>query len=95
MSKFDFPPEIAPHENKNFRLTEICEKDRKDHIFISFCMLPFHGNIIFFFSDENVRKQHLSANVYSCISMKFLYAIAVRKNKIFYVVLLRKQAIFH
>ena len=35
------------HENKNFRLTKICEKDRKDHIFISFRMFPFHGNIIF------------------------------------------------
>ena len=35
------------HENKNFRLTKICEKDRKDHIFISFLMFPFQGNIIF------------------------------------------------
>ena len=35
------------HENKNFRLTKICEKDRKDHIFISFRVFPFHGNIIF------------------------------------------------
>ena len=35
------------HENKNFRLMKICEKDRKDHIFISFRMFPFHGNIIF------------------------------------------------
>ena len=35
------------HENKNFRLTKICEKDRKDHIFISFRMFSFHGNIIF------------------------------------------------
>ena len=38
---------ITLHENKNFCLTKICEKDRKDHIFISFCMFPFHGNIIF------------------------------------------------
>ena len=35
------------HENKNFRLPKIYEKDRKDHIFISFPMFPFHGNIIF------------------------------------------------
>ena len=27
--------------------------------------------------------------------MKFSYSIAVRKDEIFYVVLLRKQAIFH
>ena len=37
----------ALHENKNFRLMKICEKDRKDHIFISFRVFPFHGNIIF------------------------------------------------
>ena len=24
------------HEKKNFRLTKICEKGRKDHIFVSF-----------------------------------------------------------
>ena len=42
-----FKAPLALHENKNFRLTKICEKDRKDHIFISFRMFPFHGNIIF------------------------------------------------
>ena len=31
-------------------------------------------------SNENVRKQHLSANVYSCVNMKLLYAIAVHKK---------------
>ena len=35
------------HENKNFRLTKICEKDRKDHIFTSFRIFSFHENIIF------------------------------------------------
>ena len=35
------------HENKNFRLTKICEKDRKDNIFIRFRMFPSYGNIIF------------------------------------------------
>ena len=34
-------------------------------------------------SKENVRKQHLSANAYSCVNMKFLYTIAVRKDEIF------------
>ena len=48
-----------------------------------------------FFSNENIRKQHLSANAYSCVNMKFSYTIAVRKDEIFYVILLRKQAIFH
>ena len=60
-------------------------------------MFPYHGNIIFlnFPSKENVRKQHLSTNAYSCVNMKFSYTIAVRKGEIFYVNLLRKQAIFH
>ena len=35
------------HENENFRLTKICEKNRKGHIFVSFRMFPFHGDIIF------------------------------------------------
>ena len=35
------------HEKRNFYHMKICEKDRKDHIFISFRMFPFHGNIIF------------------------------------------------
>ena len=38
---------LPVHEKINFRLTNISEKDRKDHIFVSFLMFPFHGNIIF------------------------------------------------
>ena len=44
-------------------------------------------------SNEHVRKQHLSANAYSCVNMKFSYTITVRKNEIFFIVLLRKRAI--
>ena len=44
--------------------------------------------------NENVRKQHLSLNVYSWVNMKFLYTIAVLKDEVFYVMLIRKQAIF-
>ena len=36
------------HEKKIFRLTEILKKDRKDHIFLSFHMFPFYGNIMFY-----------------------------------------------
>ena len=32
---------ISLNENKTFRLTKICEKGRKDHIFMCFCMFPF------------------------------------------------------
>ena len=70
------------HGNRNFRLTKICEKDRKDQIFIS-----FHFTEIEDFkncpSNENVRKQHLSANACSCVKMKFSYTIDVRKDEIF------------
>ena len=88
---------ISLNENKTFRLTKICEKGRKDHIFICFCMFPFQEISYFlnFPSNKYVRKQHLSANVYCCVNMNFSYTIAVRKDEIFYIVLLRKEAIFH
>ena len=45
-------------------------------------------------SNENVRKQHVSANAYSCVNMKFSCAVTGYKDEIIYVVLQRKQAIF-
>ena len=38
---------VSLHEKKNFCLTKICEKDRKDYFFFRFRTFPFHGNIIF------------------------------------------------
>ena len=68
------------HVKKDFRLTKISEKDRKYPIFVSFRMFPFHGIIIFseLSSNENVRKQHLSANAYFCVNMNFSYTIPCR-----------------
>ena len=72
---------------------------RTENIIFSLVFVCFRFTEISYFlnfpSNENVRKQHLSANAYSCVNMKFSYTIAVRKDEIFYVVLLRKQAIFH
>ena len=72
---------------------------RTENIIFSLVFVCFRFTEILYFlnfpSNENVRKQHLSANAYSCVNMKFSYTIAVRKDEIFYVVLLRKQAIFH
>ena len=83
------------HEKKNFRLMKICEKDKKDNIFVSFACFRFRKMSYFLVqSNDNVRKQHLSANGYSCINMKFSYAMAVRKYKTFFVVLSGKQALF-
>ena len=45
-------------------------------------------------SNKNVRKQHLSANAYSCVNMKFSYTIAVRKDGIFYVVCYENKQFF-
>ena len=70
---------------------------RTENILFSLVFVCFRFTEISYFlnfpSNENVRKQHLSANVYSCVNMKFSYTIAVRKDEI--VILLRKQAIFH
>ena len=35
-----FLPSLALNEKKNIRLTKICEKGRKDHIFVSFRNFP-------------------------------------------------------
>ena len=48
----------------------------------------------FFLSKENIRNEHLSANAYSSVNIKFLYIIAVPKDEIFYVVFKRKRATF-
>ena len=71
---------------KCLRLTKICEKGRKDRIFISFRMFPFHRNIIFseLSFERNCKK---AASCRKCIFL--------REYEIFYVVLLRQQAIFH
>ena len=37
-------------------------------------------------SDENARKQHLSANAYFSVNMKFLYAIAESKDEMWYYI---------
>ena len=76
---------------------KICEKDRKDHIFISFRMFPFHGNIIF--SELSFkRKCKKAASFRKCVFLRkyeiFVYD-SCAKDEIFYVVFLRKQAIFH
>ena len=84
------------HENKHFRPTKICEKDRKGHFFISFRMFPFHGNIIFYELSFK-RKCKKAASFRKCVFLR-KYEIFVYDScddEIFYVVLLRKPAIFH
>ena len=63
-------------------------------VFVCFCFMEI-SYFLNFPSNQHVRKQHLSANAYSCINMKFSHTIVERKDETFYVVLLRKQAIFH
>ena len=73
---------VKTTENIIFSLVFVCLRFKEISYFLSF---P---------SNENARKQHLSANKYSCVNMNFLYTIAMCRNEIFYVVLLRKQVIF-
>ena len=72
---------------------------RTEKIIFSLVFVCFRFTEISYFlnfpSNENLRKQHLSANAYSYVNMKFPYTIAVPKDEIFYTVLLRKQVIFH
>ena len=70
------------HEKKNFRLTKICEKCRNNHIFVCFRFTEI-SYFLMFPSNENVRKQHLSASAYFCVNMNFSYMIAGCKDDIF------------
>ena len=69
-------------ENIIFSLVFVCFRFTEISYFLNF---P---------SNENVRKQHLSANAYPCVNMKFSYTIAVRKDETFYVVFYENKRIF-
>ena len=57
-----------------------------EKIIFSFVFVYFRFTEISYFltfpSNENVRKQHLSANAYFCVNMNFSYMIAGRKDEI-------------
>ena len=65
-----------------FVLRKFMESAEK--IIFSFVFVCFRFTEISYFlkfpSNENVRKQHLSANAYFCVNMKFSYMIAGRKD---------------
>ena len=74
---------------KNFCLNKNLWKEQRNrkHIFLLvFEFSPFTEISYFlnFPSNVNGRKQHHSANAYSCVHMKFLYQIAGRKYTFFY-----------
>ena len=64
---------------------------RTEETIFSLVFVCFHftekSYLLNFPSNENVRKQHLSANAYSRVNIKFSYTIAARKDEIFYVTL--------
>ena len=68
---------------------KIREKGRKDQIFVSFRMFPFHGNIIF--SELSFKRKCMkAASFWKCLFLRkyeIFILIAGRKRKIFYVVL--------
>ena len=61
---------------------KICERAEKI-IFSSVFVCFYFTEILYFLSfpsNENVKKQHLSANAHFCVNMKFSYTIAGRKD---------------
>ena len=61
---------VTLHEKRIFVLQKYVKSAEK--ITFSF--------VLSFPSNENVRKQHLSANAYFCVNMTFSYMIAGRKD---------------
>ena len=66
-------------EIRIFVVRKFVKRTKKIMFSLVFVCFPFTG----FPSNENVRRHDLSANAYSCVTMKFSYTIAVRKNEIF------------
>ena len=74
---------------------KICEKDRKDHIFINVRMFPFHGNIMFselFFKRKckkaaSFRKcvflRKYEIFVQQCVKMKFSMSFCYENKRFF------------
>ena len=72
--------DIHCRKKKCFRLTKICKKERKDHIFVSFLMFPLYRNFIF--SELSFKRKCKKAASFrradSCVNMKFSYTIVAR-----------------
>ena len=68
-----------------FLLSKSVKRTEKIIFLLVFVCFNFMEMLYFlnFPSNENVRKQHLFANAYSCVNMKFSYTIALRKDEIF------------
>ena len=85
------------NKKRIFVLQKFVKRTEKIICFLS-AFVCFHFTEIYFLNfpwNENVRKQHLSANAYFCVNMKFSYTLTGLKDKILFVVLYRKQKIFH
>ena len=84
-------PLFHPHWMKKlfFVLQKLVKRAEKNIFLLVFVCFRFTEISYFlsFPSKENLRKQHLSANAYFCINMKFSYTIAGRKYETSYVVL--------
>ena len=75
-----------------------CVKSTEKIIFSLFFVCFLFTEISYFLnfpSNENIRKQHPSANVYSCVNMKFSYTIPVRKDGIFMSFCYKNKLFFH
>ena len=79
----------ARKKKKVFLLRKFVKRTGKIIFSLAFICFRFTeiSNFLDFPSNENVRKQYLSANTYFCVNVKLSHTIAGRKDEIFYVIL--------
>ena len=76
MKKWVLHRRVTLHEKRIFVLRKYVKSAEKitfSFVFVCFTEISY---FLSFPSNENVRKQHLSANVYFCVNIKFSYMIA-------------------
>ena len=61
-------PSLSLHEKNNFRLTKICEKDKKDQAFVTVPMFPFYRNTFFELSFK--QKCNKAASFCKCVFLR-------------------------
>ena len=80
MKKWVLHRRVTLHEKRIFVLRKYVKSAEKitfSFVFVCFTEISY---FLSFPSNENVRKQHLSANAYFCVNMTFSYMIAGRKD---------------
>ena len=80
MKKWVLHRRVTLHEKRIFVLRKYVKSAEKITFSFAFVCFTEISYFLSFPSNENVRKQHLSANAYFCVNMTFSYMIAGRKD---------------